>query len=345
MIKRMLTGLLALALLAVPLAPALKTGDNPLPIRLSTVAAQPLGNGMFWWFQLRDERNQPVTDAARCFVYTAGGDTLATIYTDATLATAASNPITAATLFNSTGQSCAFYTALSVTSVDVIAWTKRARSRFSGYTPAGSAGHVLILNQQMNTKIIQIPYAAGPATLGSYMATGVTIPKGFAIKDILVQVTNAGSGNNTHLVAGIYETHAAGLLSFGSQKVGDMRGNTVNGQGVNVSTLGWFAATGQVTTWNAILTPLGVLDHVFTSFHTGSLISRGAVGNNLAVAATPGHAGSYFRFPFIGDGTNKTVVYHVGTSSQGTIPFGAAAAATNPAGYFYIIGAELGLDY
>lgn len=191
--KKILTGLLALALLALPLAPAIQT--DSFSMRVAEVGAQPLGNAMFWWFQLRDERNQALTDTtARCFVYTAGSDTLATIYTDATLATAASNPITAAALFNSVGQSCAFYTAISVSSVDVIAWSKRARSRISGYTPAGSAGHYMVLDQQGASKIIQIPLTpAASSVAGSYVNTGVVIPKGFAVRDALIQVTTGKS--------------------------------------------------------------------------------------------------------------------------------------------------------
>jgi hypothetical protein len=318
MTKRILMGLLALAFVLLPLAPAI---TPHMQIRTAEVSAQPLGSSMFWWFQLRDERNQPLTDTtARCFVYTAGSDTLATIYTDATLSTAAANPITAAALFSSQGQSCAFYTAVSVTSVDVIAWSKRARSRLSGYTPAGSAGHYMILDQQGNEKIIQIPFSAGASSSGtSYTNSGVTIPKGFLVRDVAIQVTATGAGS--HVIAGILETDPKGFCASGVTKVADSTG------GVTLATLGWLPCTATFSASTATL-----IDYYAASFHSGHLLSNGIVG------AIGTHAGVYNRIPFVGDGTKKTVVYHVG--------FGAGICNANcGSGYLYIIGEELGNDY
>jgi hypothetical protein len=338
MMKTILTGLLALALLALPLAPAIQT--HSVSMRVAEVSAQPLGNAMFWWFQLRDERNQALTDtSARCFVYTAGTDTLATIYTDQTLATAAANPVIAAALGSSVGQSCAFFTATSVTSVDVIAWSKRGRSRISGYTPAGSAGHFLVLSQQMNSRLIQVPFAGNvaPSVGTSYVNTGVTIPKGFLIRDVLVQVTTAGAAGS-HLTVGILEGNPGGLCASGVTKVQDNAGASAGGKALPAA--GWSHCGAYTQSTVAANLPSGVAaDFFYTAFHSGQLISRGSIGNNTAgVIAGAQHAGSYYRFPFVGDGVVKTLSYHVGTANGGN-------PLSTVAGYFYIIGNEVGNDF
>jgi len=322
--SKILAGLLAMALLlapAVPIVKAQQPGSGPLP------------GVTYWWFQLRDERNQPISAPGICFVYTAGSDTLATIYTDQTLATAAANPVTAAPLFQSSGNSCAFYTPSTTTSVDVIAWTKRGRSRLSSYTPGGSAVHLVVIDQQMTQKIIQIPYSVQAPSSGiSYVNSGVTIPKGFVVTDVYVQVTNAGSGNNIHLSAGILEKHAGGFIALGSVQPAD---NSFGG--MNVTTLGWSAVLPQLTTTGLQATQ----PYCISGFHVGALL---ATGTTPGTCATSTHSGTYLKTPFVGNGTAKTVVYHVGS---GTTPgtFQLSPAQATAAGYFYLVGQEIGNDF
>jgi hypothetical protein len=305
---KILTGLLALLFVALPLVPAV-------------VSAQPVPGVTFWWFQLRDERNQPLTAAATCAVYTAGTDTLATVYTTQQLTTAASNPITGAALFNSPGNSCAFYTARSVTSVDVVAWSKRARSRVSGMTPTGSGGKTLILDEQMTSKIIKIPLTPAASSVGtSYVNTGVTIPKGFAVRDAFIEVTTVGTAG-AHVVAGILENDPKGFCAAGIARVAD---STTGG--ITMANAGWLRCG---ATFVADITQN--LDAYAASFHSGHLLSYGAIG------AVSVHAGTYFQFPFVGDGTNKTVVYHMGSANNKN------CNANCGVGYLYLVGEELGL--
>jgi hypothetical protein len=311
--KKFLSCLLAALALSLPLA------------WVAPIEAQPLGGpGMYWWFQLRDERNQTISDtSARCFVYTAGTDTLATIYSDRNLTTAAANPIIGAALGSSAGQSCEFFTATSVLSVDVVAWTKRARSRISGYTPAASAGHVLVLDQQMTKKIIQIPLTPAAGSVGtSYVNTGVTIPKGFVVRDALIEVRTAGTGG-AHVVAGILETDPKGFCAAGVARVAD----SATG-GVTMANAGWLRCGATFTADTS-----QNMDAYAASFHVGHLLAYGAIG------ATASHTGSYFPFPFVGNGTNKTVVYHMGSAN------GKGCNANCGAGYLYLVGEEMGNDY
>lgn len=288
---KILAAVLALLFAALPLTPAVQL---PVPIRVAQVAAQPGAGITFWWFQLRDELGQPIptTVPATCAVYTAGGDTLATIYTGPTLTTTASNPLTAAALGSGQGNHCSFYTANTVTSVDVIAWTKRARARLSGYTANASQGHVIMLDRQMTTKIMKVPFtnSAGNKTITTFQ-----IPKGAAVKDVLIEVItavadahiaigiNAGEtgGNDSGFCSGSLTTVGAGLL------------------GRSLESAGWHGCHAVVQTTGLVQ----ALDFVIVALHSGSLISRGAVGS------TTTHAGSYIRFPFVGNGVAKTVVY------------------------------------
>src|SRR2546422_15944 len=270
--SRILLSLLAALLLVLPVAPVFAQQPSPGPVPGVT----------YWWFQLRDERGQPVTAAGLCFVYTAGGDTLATIYTDQNLSTTATNPVTAAPLFQSTGNGCSFYTPSTTTSVDVVAWTKRARSRISGYTPAGSAAHVLVVDQQMTAKIIQVPMTAQAPSSGiSYVNSGVTIPKGFVVRDVFYQITNVGAGNNVHFTAGILEKTRGGFCARGTSRAQDQPPG-----GVQMSPLGWTGCSPQITT-AGLQAPQ---DYVIAGFHVGQLLGGGYPPGRGATAT---HAGFY----------------------------------------------------
>ena len=330
--KRILTGLLALVLVALPLTPAVQL---PVPIQVAQVAAQPVAGVTYWWFLLRDERGLPLptTTPATCAIYTAGGDTLATIYSEATLTTAASNPLTAAAVGQAQGNACAFFTANTVTSVDVIAWTKRSRARISGYTANASQGHVIILDQQMTSKILKVPYTNSS---GNKTITTFQIPKGAAVRDVFLELITGTV--DSHIAVGINAAETGGLDN-------GFCGNFVTTIGTQASPT---ATTGGVTTaagtlpvavgnWLrchaavATVTGAGGWDFYNAAFHSGALMSRGSVGSALYTGAgVLPHAGSYIRFPFIGNGVAKTIVYTTNSKAQ--------------TGNIYFVYDELGSD-
>lgn len=316
---RILATVLALLFAALPLTPAVQF---PVPLRVAQVAAQPGSGITFWWFQLRDELGLPIptTVPATCAVYTAGGDTLATIYSEATLTTTQTNPITAAALFSGQGNHCSFYTANTVTSVDVIAWTKRSRARLSGYTANASQGHIIVMDRQMTTKILKVPFTN---SAGNKTQTTFQIPKGAAVRDVLIEVITAVV--DAHIAIGIDAGEAggndAGFCGTGTTKVGD----TVFGK--SLESTGWHKChavlvTGATTGAN--------LDFFYAAFHSGALISRGRVGSDTLSPTVNAHAGSYVRFPYVGNGVAKTVVY---TTNNKAVT-----------GNFYLLVEEFGND-
>ena len=331
MMKRILTGLLALVLVALPLTPAVQA---PLPIQVAQVAAQPGSGITFWWFQLRDELGQPIptTTPATCAVYTAGGDTLATIYSEPTLTTTASNPLTAAALFSGQGNHCSFYTANTVTSVDVIAWTKRSRARLTGYTANASQGHLIVMDRQMTTKIMKVPYtnSAGNKTITTFQ-----IPKGAAVRDVFLELITGTV--DSHIAVGINAAETGGLDNgFCGNFV-----TTIGTQGSPTATTGGVttaAGTLPVAIGNwlhchaalATVTGAGGFDFYAAAFHSGALMSRGSIGSATYSAGVLPHAGSYIRFPFVGNGVAKTIVYTTNDKAQ--------------TGNIYFIFNELGND-
>lgn len=329
---KVLTAALALLFVALPLTLAVQT---PVPIQVSQVQAQPVAGVTFWWFQLRTELGLPLATSvpATCAVYTAGGDTLATIYSDPLLSTTQTNPITATTLFSSQGQSCSFYTANTVTSLDVIAWSKRSRARLTGYTANASQGHIIVLDQQMTSKIIKIPYSN---SVGNKIQTGVQIPKGAAVRDVFLELITGTV--DSHMAVGIDANETGGLDS-------GFCGNFITTIGTQASPT---ATTGGITTaagtlpvaignWihcHAALQSVGAtitqFDYFANAYHSGALMSRGSIGAGTYSAGVLPHAGSYIRFPFIGNGVAKTVVYTTNNKAQ--------------TGNIYILYDELGND-
>ncbi len=310
------------------LALALVMGAMGLLPALSAFA-QPLSGGAVYWFgQLRDERMQPIptTTPGTCAVYTAGTDTLATVFTDATLATAKTNPVVAGAAGTSTGQSFEFFLPSTTATVDIVCWTKRARSRVTAYSAAQSAAHFLVLDQQMTTKIIKVPYS-NVTSAGNKIQTGVQIPKGAAVRDVLIEILTGAL--SAHLAIGIDAGEVggndAGFCGFFSTTIVGIAGaalGSTGGVGVQANAATWMHCHAVLTQSTANL-----MDVIITGFHSGALMSRGAIGAQAV------HAGSYFRFPFIGNGVAKTLVYTTGPQ--------AGVAAT---GNFYIIYEELGND-
>lgn len=297
MTKRLFSGLLFMALL------------------LAAVPAAFAQTPYYFWLQARDELGRPITSGVSCQVYTAGGDTASTIYTSRLLTTAASNPLTG----DSRGQ-CSWWMSAS-DAVDVIVWTKRGRARFDSFSVND---HSVIVGQQASVKAVRVPFSRSAT---KYTNTGVTIPKGAVLRDVLIEVTSVGSGSNgKHIAIGISPAETGGVANgFCAQGVNRV-GDTLTG-GRELNSLGWKACHAVLATSPFASASKGNQDAMVGAFHSGTLISRGAIGSTTQATA---HAGSYFRYPFIGNGVAKTVIY--------------ATSPHDVAGNFYLIFDELGND-
>jgi len=152
----------------------------PLP-----AAAQSL----YFWVGVRDEYGAAVTSGVTCRVLTANSvSTNATVYTDAALASAATNPLTA----TSAGV-CAWYGADTTTSYDVIvtAAAKGARARLQAVTVTD---HSAILPSTWPYKYIRFPFAQN----ASETDTGLDLPEGAMVQEVIVEVvTGVTSGTLT----------------------------------------------------------------------------------------------------------------------------------------------------
>lgn len=269
--KRMLTGLLALLLV---------------------LAAAPIASAQTsfkFWTQVRDELGQPITTGVTCAVYNAGLDTRPTIYADASVATTKVNPVTG----DSSGV-CEWYATAS-TAVDLVVWTKRGRARHDNFTVFD---HSVIVDKQSTAKLVRIPFTN---SAGALTNTGVTIPKGALVSDVFIEVVTAVAA--AHISIGLSPSEggdAGGFCGGYATKVG------TSNTGRHINKAGWVACHGVITLNSAPVSTW--IDAYYSGFHSGIHLSRGAVGST-STAANTAHAGSYIRFPYVGDGTIKTVVY------------------------------------
>jgi len=231
--------------------------------------AQPAPGLAYWFFQIKDERDQAVTaSAAKCQVYTASTRTNATIYSDRALATAITQPFAA----DSSGI-CSWYMSTS-TALDVNVWTNRGRGFFAGMTVND---HVARIGLQGSDKIVRLPFSTDAALVN----TGFTIPVGAIVRDVLIEVTTASTTG--HLTIGLLTGNTAGFCGGGVTVVGD-----TPTFGKSLEYAGWHQC-------HAVLTAatVGWLDRYISAFHSGVYLSRGAIGGTLT------HAGSYIKYPYI----------------------------------------------
>jgi hypothetical protein len=155
---------------------------------------------------------------------------------------------------------------------------------------------------------------------GNKTVTTFQIPKGAAVQDVLIEVITAAT--DAHIAIGINAAETggndAGFCSGSTTLVGS------GALGKSLEFAGWHRC-------HAVLKISGlstaIVDYVITAFHSGALMSRGSVGSDSSAVA---HAGSYIRFPFVGNGVAKTVVY---TTNNKTVT-----------GNFYLLMNEFGND-
>jgi hypothetical protein len=271
----------------------------------------------YFFTQVVDEREVPIASGIQCAVYTAGTETLATIYTTQTLATAAANPLTG----DSSGV-CSWWQADS-TAVDLVVWHKRGRVLYQAFSVHV---HRLVLNTQIPGKALAVRFTKQ----ATEFSTGVTVPKGSHVRGVVIKddttvgVSTAVGSPYPWIRIGLLSTetggNARGFCGSGVTKVGDdSTGGRTLGQGN-----GWLGCHAVVTSATH-----PALDFFYSAFHSGTLVSRGAIGKSTSDATAGAHAGSYTYYGYRGDGVAKTVSYT--TSNDNAV-----------AGWFYVLYDELG---
>ena len=269
-----------------------------------------------FWAGAVDEHGNKITSGVRCQVYTAGTDTAPSIYSNNTLATI----IQGASIAGDANGICEWYSSAS-TAVDLYVWHRNGRGVVLAITPYST--HRVILRQSSPYKVVRLPYS----TNSSSTQTGYTIPKGSAVWDVYIQpiiASGGGSAGDYHIAIGTQGTNH-GFCTGGNTTVG----GSAFGVDIHTNT----GASGGWLRCHAVLatSTRSTADYYITHFHSGSLISRGAVGQD-STSYLPGHihAGSYMRFPYIsGGGTSNQVVYTTRGSAV--------------AGHFYLILQSLGV--
>lgn len=276
-LTRLTIGLMAVAMLlggaTEPLAQALRTSQG----------------SYFWWLNVVDERGKPITSGVTCRVFTAGTDTAATLHSNATLTTVQTQPVSA----DSSGL-CSWYHSTS-TAVDVVVYHKKGFSRFNSWS---INDHNAVIDTQTPAKVIRIPFTN---SAGSKTRTGVTIHRGWAVHDVMIEVSTGAA--DAHIAVGVdaavTDGDDDGFCGGGETKVADL---ATGGMAISGSTR-WVRCHAVATTATHAL-----LDFYYSAFHSGVLISRGRIGNDSHTGGAVPHAGSYTRFPYVPQ-RDREVVY------------------------------------
>lgn len=145
-----------------------------------------------FWLAAKGDNGTTITDGF-CRVVNAGLNTQPTIYSDRTLATTATNPIT----LDATSGECSWYLDGATTAVDVIMAVtagayKGARIRVDNVRRDNAKTVMVGRSQSEKVAMIALPAAAA----GTITATSYTVPAGALIKDAVVEVTTAVAASN-----------------------------------------------------------------------------------------------------------------------------------------------------
>jgi hypothetical protein len=221
-------------------------------------------------------------DSGLCNVLTASDPTEITIYSDSN-GTSASNPITI------TNGEILFYTAASVTSVDLSILTAAGQAVFvEALTPSQHRVDIDPDATRMNTLIVPYQMASGCDVL---VDTGFDILTVMKIKDVYVHSTTASTANGLYI--GVSGT-TAGFLA-------------------NVST----TATGFKLHGSPIYTnATGSANYISGTQIRGSLLSEWTYG--LSTATVGGAKGYWSRKSYLPTGATSLVYQVLATNSGGT---------------------------
>lgn len=259
---RRLLALMLFGLLAVALIPALALAQG----------------ANYYWLQVRDELDNPITSGVTCHVLTISTmNTAPTIYTNVTLATTATNPITG----DGSGL-CTWYGPTSTATYDVVVYHQRGIARLEAVS---TTDHLVRINKYTPWKQVRFPFSQNITETN----TGLALPQGALVLDLLIETTTAVANAQIHV--GLLSTESGGSL-------------TGFANGAAISTAGFLrpqAATATFSSANCTARTYyntNTRGTLLADFQTGS-----CTGGN-------GHTGLYREFPYsVTSGGAKTLSY------------------------------------
>lgn len=260
-----------------PLSMLLVCAALLLPV---AVPAQPLS--LPFWIGVVDETGEPITSGVTCHVYTTSSiNTAATVYSNVTLATAITQPITG----DSRGI-CAWFSPVATTTYDVIVYYSRGISRLQAVTVYD---HKVVVDRQAPYKHARFAFSN---TLTQEVSSGILLPKGAMVEDVVVEVVT--NYTNATVSVGLLSTESSGTVT-----------GFVSSQAASVA--GFFRPG---ATWT--VTQVGDLTNVYLSANTrGTLLADAAVG-----VAANGSKGYYIPKRHLISGTGaRTISYSTSSSA------------------------------
>lgn len=178
-----------------------------LRIILALAVAVILGTAMqadagFYWFQVKDENQRPITSGFTCHVITVASKTHDVVFTDTSYLTQKTNPVVP----NSQGV-CAF--ATSATTVDVAVWgtSGAAKGATGKLKDATETDHQIAINTNAPSKHLRIFWDSN-ISKGAEVNTGIDLPVGALVDDIWVEVATSAAGASVSV--GLLSTDASG---------------------------------------------------------------------------------------------------------------------------------------
>lgn len=160
------------------------------------------GSFYFWW-QVIDERGEPFiglngVGTVQCSVYRANVHGHALLHANSSLSTALAQPI-----FSDQNGKLHFYSSIS-DPVDVNC--VYSRGGISSVNKLDTGTHKLVIDRQ-GRRVVRFP--VNNATTATNQSTGITIPQGAVIRDVIVQNLNPlGLATTYHLSVGFGGNHA-----------------------------------------------------------------------------------------------------------------------------------------
>ena len=156
------------------------------------LASPAWAQGGRFWLQAIGDNNEAIVNG-RCIVLTAGANTLPTIYTTASLATAASNPLT----MGATSGVCEWFAAMATTAFDAILVVdsgayKGEAVRVDNVTRTGQ--HTVRVNRSGGLKRLFIPYPSAAASTAT--TDSRTLPAGAQVTYSVLWTTTAVVGSS-----------------------------------------------------------------------------------------------------------------------------------------------------
>ena len=154
----------------------------------------------YYWWQVADERGEPFTGQnVQCSVYRPNQHAAAILHTTSNLSSGGNSP-----LFSDVNGKLHFYASQN-DPVDVVC----------SYANGGAAqinkfrvtDHKIVIPRQASSKIVR--FSVNNVTTATNQSTGITIPAGALIREVIIQNLNPiGGGTTYHLSVGFDGNHA-----------------------------------------------------------------------------------------------------------------------------------------